>query len=81
MRYISLISPLYLPYISPISRLYSPQASLRISGAKRIVQEKRERQAGINQARLRAHGGMAQMDALAVTSPISPPYLPISPWR
>ena len=42
------------------------QASLRISGAKRIVQEKRERQAGIDQARLRAHGGMAQMDALAV---------------
>ena len=40
------------------------------------MQEKRERQAGINQARLRAHGGMAQMDALAVISPISPPYLP-----
>ena len=41
-----------------------------------LVQEKRERQAGIDQARLRAHGGMAQMDALAVISPITPLYLP-----
>ena len=42
LPYFCPVSPLYLAYISPIS----PQASLRISGAKRIVQEIMRRYSG-----------------------------------
>ena len=42
------------------------QASLRISGAKKIANAKRDRQVDMDQARLHQNAGIAQMDALAV---------------